>query len=149
MGQTRRFDLGPASVCPWERTASGRIGISKAPNRRHRTFGLPLRAISRRRAKWQDRPPYRANPGARRAVPDLPCATGTIAGVDRKRISVMYTPLTMLMMPRGFNDAIIMRSQQAFVFRKPNRAARETALSVLSTEMIVSTTPGTVEQGEQ
>jgi len=82
-------------------------------------------------------------------VPDLPCATGTIAGVDRKRISVMYTPLTMLMMPRGFDDAIIMRSQQAFVFRKPNRAARETALSVLSTEMIVSTTPGTVEQGEQ
>jgi len=94
-------------------------------------------------------PPYRANPGARRAVPDLPCATGTIAGVDRKRISVMYTPLTMLMMPRGFDDAIIMRSQQAFVFREPNRAARENALSVLSTEMIVSTTPGTVEQGEQ
>jgi hypothetical protein len=82
-------------------------------------------------------------------VPDLPCATGTIAGVDRERISVMYTPLTMLMMPRGFDDAIIMRSQQAFVFREPNRAARETALSVLSTEMIVSTTPGTVEQGEQ
>jgi hypothetical protein len=82
-------------------------------------------------------------------VPDLPCATGTIAGVDRRRIGVMYTPLTMLMMPRGFDDAIIMRSQQAFVFREPNRAARETALSVLSTEMIVSTTPGTVEQGEQ
>jgi hypothetical protein len=82
-------------------------------------------------------------------VPDLPCATGTIAGVDRRRISVVYTPLTMLMMPRGFDDAIIMRSQQAFVFREPNRAARETALSVLSTEMIVSTTPGTVEQGEQ
>lgn len=82
-------------------------------------------------------------------MPDLPCATGTIAGVDRKRISVMYTPLTMLMMPRGFDDAIIMRSQQAFVFREPNRAARETALSVLSTEMIVSTTPGTVEQRAQ
>ena len=79
-------------------------------------------------------------------MPDLPCATGTIAGVDRKRISVMYTPLAMLMMPRGSNDAIIMRSQQAFVFREPNQAAPETALSVLSTEMIVSTTPGTVEQ---
>jgi hypothetical protein len=42
-----------------------------------------------------------------------------------------------------------MQSQQAFVFREPNRAARETALSVLSTEMIVSTTPGTVEQRAQ
>ena len=69
--------------------------------------------------------------------------------MDRKGISVMYTPLAMLMMPRGSNDAIIIRSQQAFVFREPNRAARETALSVLSTEMIVSTTPGTVEQRAQ
>jgi hypothetical protein len=71
----------------------------------------------------------------------LSCTTGTIAGVDHKRISVMYTPLAMLMMPRGFNDAIIMRSQQAFVFREPN-TARETALS----GMIVSTTHRTVEQ---
>lgn len=70
-------------------------------------------------------------------------------GVDHKRIGVMYTPLAMLMMPRGFNAAIIMQSQQAFVFREPNRAARETALSVLSTEMIVSTMPGTVEQRAQ
>jgi hypothetical protein len=61
----------------------------------------------------------------------------------------MYTPLAMLMVPRGFNDAIIMRSQQAFVFRESNRVARETALSVLSTEMIVSTTPGTIEQRAQ
>ena len=72
-----------------------------------------------------------------------------VTGVDHKRIGVMYMPLAMLMMPRGFNDAIIMRSQQAFVFREPSRAARETALSVLSTEMIVSTTPGTVEQRAQ
>ena len=72
-----------------------------------------------------------------------------VTGVDHKRIGVMYMPLAMLMMPRGFIDAIIMRSQQAFVFREPSRAARETALSVLSTEMIVSTTPGTVEQRAQ
>jgi hypothetical protein len=82
-------------------------------------------------------------------VPDLPCATGTITGVDHKRIGIMYAPLAKLMMPHGFNDAIIMRSQQAFGFREPNRAVRETALSVLSTEMIVSTTPGTVEQRAQ
>jgi cytochrome o ubiquinol oxidase subunit I len=50
--------------------------------------------------------------------------------MDHKRIGVMYTPLAMLMMPHRFNDAIIMRSQQAFGFREPNRAARETALSV-------------------
>ena len=67
--------------------------------------------------------------------------------MDHKRIGVMYMPLAMLMMPRGFIDAIIMRSQQAFLFRKPNRAAR--TLSVLNTEMIVSTTPGTVEQRTQ
>jgi hypothetical protein len=61
----------------------------------------------------------------------------------------MYTPLAMLMMPRGSNDAIIIRSQQAFVFREPNQAARETALSVLSNGTMVSTTPGTVEQRTQ
>ena len=44
-----------------------------------------------------------------------------VTGVDHKRIGVMYTPLAMLMMPRGFNDAIIRRSQQAFVFREPSR----------------------------
>ena len=69
--------------------------------------------------------------------------------MDHKRIGVMYMPLAMLMMPRGFIDAIIMRSQQAFVFREPSRAARETALRVVSTETIVSTTPGTVEQRAQ
>ena len=36
-----------------------------------------------------------------------------VTGVDHKRIGVMYMPLAMLMMPRGFIDAIIMRSQQA------------------------------------
>ena len=41
-----------------------------------------------------------------------------VTGVDHKRIGVIYMPLAMLMMPRGFNDAIIMRSQQAFVFRE-------------------------------
>jgi hypothetical protein len=51
--------------------------------------------------------------------------------MDHKRIGVMYTPLAILM-PLGFNDAIIIRSLQAFGFREPNRAARETALSVLS-----------------
>ena len=39
-----------ATFLPQAASASQRV-----PNRRQRTFGLPLRAISRRRAKWQDR----------------------------------------------------------------------------------------------
>ena len=69
-----------------------------------------------------------------------------VTGVDHKRIGVMYMPLAM---PRGFIDAIVIRSQQAFVFREPSRAARETALSVVSTETSFATTPGKVEQRAQ
>jgi cytochrome o ubiquinol oxidase subunit I len=39
-----------------------------------------------------------------------------ITSVDHKRIGVMYTLLAMVMLLRGFADAIMMRSQQAFAY---------------------------------
>ncbi len=40
-----------------------------------------------------------------------------ITSVDHKRIGIMYTLLAMVMLLRGFSDAIMMRSQQALAFR--------------------------------
>jgi cytochrome o ubiquinol oxidase subunit I len=40
-----------------------------------------------------------------------------ITSVDHKRIGVMYSLLGLVMLLRGFIDAIMMRSQQAFAFR--------------------------------
>ena len=40
-----------------------------------------------------------------------------ITSVDHKRIGIMYVLLAMVMLLRGFSDAIMMRSQQAFAFR--------------------------------
>jgi cytochrome o ubiquinol oxidase subunit 1 len=42
-----------------------------------------------------------------------------ITSVDHKRIGVMYALLAMVMLLRGFIDAIMMRSQQALAFRAP------------------------------
>jgi cytochrome o ubiquinol oxidase subunit 1 len=42
-----------------------------------------------------------------------------ITSVDHKRIGVMYTLLALVMLLRGFVDAIMMRSQQAIAFRTP------------------------------
>src|SRR5246127_1656278 len=42
-----------------------------------------------------------------------------ITSVDHKRIGVMYVLLGLVMLVRGFVDAIMMRSQQAFAFRAP------------------------------
>jgi cytochrome o ubiquinol oxidase subunit 1 len=42
-----------------------------------------------------------------------------ITSVDHKRIGVMYTLLAVVMLLRGFIDAIMMRSQQAIAFRAP------------------------------
>jgi cytochrome o ubiquinol oxidase subunit I len=39
-----------------------------------------------------------------------------ITSVDHKRIGVMYTLLAMVMLLRGFSDAIMMRAQQALAF---------------------------------
>ena len=39
-----------------------------------------------------------------------------ITSVDHKRIGVMYTLLAMVMLLRGFIDALMMRSQQALAF---------------------------------
>src|SRR5271154_4970868 len=39
-----------------------------------------------------------------------------ITSVDHKRIGVMYTLLAMVMLLRGFADAIMMRGQQALAF---------------------------------
>ena len=39
-----------------------------------------------------------------------------ITSVDHKRIGVMYVLLAMVMLLRGFSDAIMMRSQQALAF---------------------------------
>ena len=40
-----------------------------------------------------------------------------ITSVDHKRIGIMYTLLAMVMLLRGFSDAIMMRSQQALAFQ--------------------------------
>src|SRR4249919_1039109 len=42
-----------------------------------------------------------------------------ITSVDHKRIGVMYIVLALIMLLRGFSDAIMMRSQQALAFRAP------------------------------
>ena len=42
-----------------------------------------------------------------------------ITSVDHKRIGVMYVLLAMVMLLRGFTDAIMMRSQQALAFQAP------------------------------
>jgi cytochrome o ubiquinol oxidase subunit 1 len=42
-----------------------------------------------------------------------------ITSVDHKRIGVMYCFLAMVMLLRGFSDAIMMRSQQALAFQAP------------------------------
>ncbi len=42
-----------------------------------------------------------------------------ITSVDHKRIGVMYTLLAMVMLLRGFTDAMLMRSQQALAYHAP------------------------------
>ena len=42
-----------------------------------------------------------------------------ITSVDHKRIGIMYTLLAMVMLLRGFSDAIMMRAQQALAFQSP------------------------------
>ncbi len=42
-----------------------------------------------------------------------------ITSVDHKRIGVMYCMLALVMLVRGFSDAVLMRSQQALAFRAP------------------------------
>ncbi len=42
-----------------------------------------------------------------------------ITSVDHKRIGIMYTLLAMVMLLRGFSDAIMMRAQQALAFESP------------------------------
>jgi len=42
-----------------------------------------------------------------------------ITSVDHKRIGIMYILLAMVMLLRGFSDAIMMRSQQALAFQSP------------------------------
>ncbi len=42
-----------------------------------------------------------------------------ITSVDHKRIGEMYTILALIMLLRGFTDAIMMRSQQALAFQSP------------------------------
>lgn len=42
-----------------------------------------------------------------------------ITSVDHKRIGVMYVTLAILMLIRGFSDAVLMRSQQALAYNAP------------------------------
>jgi cytochrome o ubiquinol oxidase subunit 1 len=42
-----------------------------------------------------------------------------VTSVDHKRIGVMYILLAMVMLLRGFSDAIMMRAQQALAFQAP------------------------------
>ncbi len=48
-----------------------------------------------------------------------------ICSVDHKRIGVMYTLLAMVMLLRGFSDALMMRSQQALAFHSGGYLAPE------------------------
>src|ERR1700733_4744603 len=42
-----------------------------------------------------------------------------LTSVDHKRIGVMYCALALLMLIRGFSDALLMRSQQAIAYNSP------------------------------
>jgi cytochrome o ubiquinol oxidase subunit 1 len=42
-----------------------------------------------------------------------------LTSVDHKKIGIMYTLLALVMLLRGFTDAIMMRSQQALAYRSP------------------------------
>jgi cytochrome o ubiquinol oxidase subunit I len=42
-----------------------------------------------------------------------------ITSVDHKRVGAMYVLLALVMLVRGFIDAIMMRSQQAIAFHAP------------------------------
>ncbi|MCW6506499.1 cytochrome o ubiquinol oxidase subunit I [Lichenifustis flavocetrariae] len=42
-----------------------------------------------------------------------------ITSVDHKRVGIMYTLLALVMLLRGFSDAILMRSQQALAYQAP------------------------------
>ena len=42
-----------------------------------------------------------------------------ITSVDHKRIGIMYTILALVMLLRGFSDALLMRSQQALAYQAP------------------------------
>jgi cytochrome o ubiquinol oxidase subunit 1 len=42
-----------------------------------------------------------------------------ITSVDHKRVGIMYILLAMVMLLRGFTDAIMMRSQQALAYKSP------------------------------
>src|SRR3979490_1786805 len=48
-----------------------------------------------------------------------------ITSVDHKRVGVMYTLLAMVMLLRGFSDAIMMRAQQALAFHGQGYLAPE------------------------
>ena len=41
-----------------------------------------------------------------------------ITSVDHKRVGVMYTVLALVMLLRGFSDALLMRSQQALALTR-------------------------------
>ena len=42
-----------------------------------------------------------------------------ITSVDHKRVGIMYTVLALVMLLRGFSDAMLMRSQQALAYKAP------------------------------
>src|SRR6185312_2132701 len=42
-----------------------------------------------------------------------------ITSVDHKRIGIMYVVLALVMLLRGFSDALMMRAQQAVAFHAP------------------------------
>ncbi len=48
-----------------------------------------------------------------------------ITSVDHKRIGVMYCLLALVMLLRGFSDALLMRSQQALAYNAPGYLAPE------------------------
>jgi cytochrome o ubiquinol oxidase subunit 1 len=49
-----------------------------------------------------------------------------ITSIDHKKIGIMYVILGLVMLLRGFSDAIMMRAQQAVAFGEPRATCRRT-----------------------
>jgi cytochrome o ubiquinol oxidase subunit 1 len=64
-----------------------------------------------------------------------------ITSVDHKRIGVMYLVLAMLMLLRGFADAIMMRAQQARSRRSPRAVPRAICPPNITTRSFPRTAP--------
>jgi len=66
------------------------------------------------------------------------CGANGFTSVDHKRIGVMYILMALLMLVRGFSDAMLMRSQLALARRSRNRG-------ILPPEHTIRSSPRTAQ----